>query len=220
MRNLHKTYPFEPLQLNYTPEELSPKFSPEAVKVHYNGHYMSYINNLNAVLQDYPEYRGWTLDEFFSRESELHAEARNPILRNAGGIFNHETFFSHLKPEGKPEPEGELADAVIEFFGSFEAMKEEFIAEALKVFGSGYAFLVVTPQSWIQIITQSNQDTLSEKNYTIIAAADMWEHAYYLDYQNKKRDYLENLWELFDWEQAEKTFETINEKNKKFEFGF
>lgn len=220
MSSLFKKYPFELEPLKYDLNQLEPYIDAKTVEIHHDRHQQNYVNSLNAVLEKFPEYQDWTLDDFFRKETQIYAEARTQIMRNAGGIFNHEEYFSHITPNAKSEPEGELADAIVEFFGSFENLKKEFIETALGVFGSGYAYLIVTPQSWLQIISLSNQETPVAYNYTPIVIADVWEHAYYLGYQNKRADYLENLWNLIDWEQAEKIFEKINEKNKKFEFGF
>ncbi|MDO4482009.1 MAG: superoxide dismutase [Bacillota bacterium] len=220
MSSLFKTYPYELEALEYDFNALEPYIDAKTVEIHHDRHQRNYVNSLNAVIEENPEYKDWTLDDFFRKEMQIPSDIRHIILRNAGGVYNHEEYFSHMTPDGQLSPEGELADAVEDFFGSVENLKAELKKAALDVFGSGYAYLVVTPQSWLQIITLSNQETPVQFNFKPLLIVDVWEHAYYLGYQNKRADYFDNWWNTVDWKKAEETYEEVNAKNKKFEFGF
>lgn len=220
MSSLFKTYPFELEPLEYDVTALEPYIDAQTVEIHHGRHQQNYVNTLNAAIEENPEFKEWTLDDFLRKSIQIPSDIREVFARNAGGIYNHEQYFSMMTPNAPVEPEGELADAIKDFYGSMENLKSEMKKEALGVFGSGYAYLVVTPQSWLQIITFSNQDTPVPYNFKPLAVIDVWEHAYYLGYQNKRADYFDNWWNLIDWKKAEEIFEEVNAKNKKFEFDF
>lgn len=220
MSSLFKTYPFELEPLEYDVTALEPYIDAQTVEIHHGRHQQNYVNTLNAAIEENPEFKEWTLDDFLRKSIQIPSDIREVFARNAGGIYNHEQYFSMMAPNAPVEPEGELADAIKDFYGSMENLKSEMKKEALGVFGSGYAYLVVTPQSWLQIITFSNQDTPVPYNFKPLAVIDVWEHAYYLGYQNKRADYFDNWWNLIDWKKAEEIFEEVNAKNKKFEFDF
>ena len=218
MSSLFKTYPFELEPLEYDVNALEPYIDTKTVEIHHGRHQQNYVNTLNAAIEENPEYKEWTLDDFLRKNIQIPSDIRDVFARNAGGVYNHEQYFSMMTPNAPVEPEGELADAVKDFYGSMENLKAEMKREALGVFGSGYACLVVTPQSWLQIITFANQDAPVPYNFKPLAVIDVWEHAYYLGYQNKRADYFDNWWNLIDWKKAEEIFEEVNTKNKKFEF--
>lgn len=220
MSSLFKTYPYELEALEYDKKALEPYIDEETLNIHNGKHQQNYVNTLNKIIEENPIYMDWTLDDFFRKENQVYAEIRTGLMRNAGGIYNHEQYFAHMTPNGKEKPEGDLADAIDEYFGSFEGMKNDLMNAALSVFGSGYAYLVVTKQGWLQIITLQNQETPVAYDYTPIVIVDCWEHAYYLKYQNRRADYLENWWKCVNWEKAEEEFQEVYDKVKKFEFGF
>lgn len=220
MSSLLKTYPFVLEPLEYDAKDLEPFIDIQTVEIHHGKHQQNYVNFLNAAIEDNPEYKEWTLDDFLRKNIQIPSDIRDTFVRNAGGIYNHEMYFSMMTPNAKNEPEGELADAVKDFYGSMENLKAELKKEALGVFGSGYSYLVVTPQSWLQIVTFSNQDTPVSYNFKPLAVIDVWEHAYYLKHQNRRADYFDSWWNTIDWEKAEEVYEEVNAKNKKFEFDF
>lgn len=220
MSSLHKKYPFELEPLKYEFDALEPYISAKTVEIHHTRHQQNYVNSLNALIEKNPEYMDWTLEDFLRKEVRISSEIRTEILRNAGGIYNHERYFAGMTPNAPKAPEGELRRAINEYFGSLEEIKAEMKQAALDVFGSGYAYLVVTPQSWLQIIGLCNQETPVAYNYEILATVDVWEHAYYLDYMNLRGDYFDNWWNTIDWKPAEEIYNVIYDKNKKFEFDF
>lgn len=218
---MNRTYPFSLKPLPYAYDALEPSIDRETVRIHHDGHLQTYVNNLNAALEKSPQYQDWTLEDILKRPNDIASEVRVPIVRNAGGVYNHEVYFDSMTKDAPagPSPEGDLFQGIQDYFDSFENFKKAFTDSALAVFGSGYTFLVASPQGWLQIMNFSNQDTLPlSHGYVPILALDVWEHAYYLKYQNKRADYIANWWNTVNWEAAEQAYAMVVKKMKPFSF--
>lgn len=196
-------------KLNYNYNDLEPVLSGETVFVHYEKHYQGYLNKLNDLLEKANYKFDKSIENIVLNIDEFPMNMRGDILYNAGGVLNHELYFSNMSPVGSRKPARELEQAINKKYGSFESFKDKFISEANKMVGSGYTFLVLDDNNELNIINLSNQDTPYSYGYKPIMALDLWEHAYYLDYQNKRNDYINNFFKIV-------SFDVINENYKKF----
>lgn len=191
------SYPYELPPMQYAYDALEPYISAEIMHYHYDKHFNAYIANLNKALVPYPELQRLNLNQLLTNPW-LPAEAYLPIMRNAGGVYNHSMYFSLLAPhsELKHEPTGYLAELIDASFGSFENFKARFTSLALSVFGSGWAFLVLTPDNELKALTLKNQETPLSYNLKPVTFFDVWEHAYYLQYKNDRAEYIKALWNI------------------------
>lgn len=183
---------FELPKLAYEANALEPAISSQTIAFHYGKHHQAYVNNLNAMVIGTP-FENMGLEEII-RKSE------GGIFNNAAQVWNHTFYFNCFTPGGAGEPDGELLDAIEKTWDSFENFKKEFNTAAATLFGSGWAWLVKDKEGRLSIIKESNAGTPLTKNLEPILTFDVWEHAYYLDYQNRRADYLEALWKIIDWD--------------------
>ena len=190
---------FELMALPYAPEALEPVISKEMIAFHHGKHLAAYVNNLNGLLPG-NGFEEATLEE-------IVCKATGGMLNNAGQILNHELYFGQFsgKP-GKPAPAGKLAEAITRDFGSFEAFKEEFQKKGATLFGSGWVWLSADKDGKLVITQEANAANPIQKGLKPLLTFDVWEHAYYLDYQNRRPDYLAALWQIVDWEVIEGRF--------------
>lgn len=189
---------FELPKLNYSYDALQPTISADIMELHHTKHHQSYVDKLNAAVESVPELKGKTVEELLRllAENKLPDSVKGAIRNHGGGHYNHSLFWLLMSPNGGGQPSGELADKLAEKYGSFDKFVEEFNAKALGVFGSGWAWL----QPDLTIITTANQDNpLGQGLPEPILGLDVWEHAYYLDYKNKRDDYIKNWWNVVDW---------------------
>ena len=185
-------------KLPYTYDALEPYIDARTMQLHYSKHHQSYVDNFNAEMQEV-EVRETTLEALLRNISEYP----DPIRNHGGGHYNHTLFWQQLDPAAPHTPVGELASAIQVRFGSFESFKHTLSAEAIKHFGSGWAWLLLDDKQQLRLSTTSNQDNplmdiVSVQGVPLLGL-DVWEHAYYLYYQNRRRDYVQALWHLFDW---------------------
>ena len=196
---------FELMALPYAPDALEPVISKETIAFHHGKHLAGYVNNLNALASPpNPSSKGeGSLGELEAlKEIVLHSEGA--ILNNAGQILNHELYFQQFTGEpGKPAPAGRLAEAIVRDFGSFEAFKEEFQKKGATLFGSGWVWLSADKDGKLVITQEANAANPIQKGLKPLLTFDVWEHAYYLDYQNRRPDHLAALWQIIDWEVIE-----------------
>ena len=190
---------FELMALPYAPDALEPVISKVTIAFHHGKHLAAYVNNLNGLLP------GNGFEEATLEEIVLKAEGG--MLNNAGQILNHELYFGQFsgKP-GKPAPAGKLAEAITRDFGSFEAFKEEFQKKGATLFGSGWVWLSADKDGKLVITQEANAANPIQKGLKPLLTFDVWEHAYYLDYQNRRPDHLAALWQIVDWEVIEKRY--------------
>ncbi|SEE32409.1 superoxide dismutase, Fe-Mn family [Prevotella aff. ruminicola Tc2-24] len=184
---------FELMALPYAPEALEPVISRETIGFHHGKHLAAYVNNLNALLPD-SGFENATLEE-------IVCKSNGGVLNNAGQILNHELYFAQFS--GRPtktEPTGALAKAIVRDFGSFEAFKEEFQKKGATLFGSGWVWLSADKDGKLVITQETNAANPVQKGLRPLLTFDVWEHAYYLDYQNRRPDHLAALWAIIDWE--------------------
>ncbi|MDD2377149.1 MAG: superoxide dismutase [Clostridia bacterium] len=199
-------YPFELIGLPYQYSALEPYIDTETVKLHHNKHLKKYVDNLNEILADYPIYHTWSLEKLILNNSALPPTIQIGVKNNAGGIYNHNLYFHIMKPAMQQNNlTGNLKEAIIKSFDSLENFYTSFENAALKVFGSGYAWLIVDKDKELKIVTSANQDV--PLNVFHVLLIDVWEHAYYLKYKNRRDEYIINWYNIIDWDKSEKNYD-------------
>lgn len=202
-----ETYPFVARPLPYEYDALIPVLNEETLHFHHDKHYNTYVDNLNSILSDYPELQKLSLEELLKNNDKLPAQARTPIRNNGGGVFNHELYFDGMKNPAGQGPEGMLSEAIDRDFGSYKQWKEQMKQAAVGQFGSGWAWLVTDDSGKLSILQTANQETPDLKKYTPLFLVDVWEHAYYLQYQNRRAEYVEGWFDLINWRKAGERYE-------------
>ncbi len=202
-----ETYPFVMRPLPYEYDALLPILDEETLRFHHDKHYKTYVDNLNNALADYPQLQQMSLKELLMGLDSLPAAAQKPIRNNGGGVFNHELYFDGMKSPVGQEPCGELAEAINRDFGSYKQWQEQMKQAAMGQFGSGWAWLVTDAAGKLSIIQTANQDVPDLTIYTPLFLVDVWEHAYYLQYQNRRADYVDGWFSLINWRKAQKRYE-------------
>ena len=197
---------YELPKLNYAYDALEPYIDAKTMEIHYTKHHAGYTNNLNNALQN-TEHEGKEIEELFSYVSKLPVAIRN----NGGGFYNHNLFWQILSPNGGGVPGGELAAEINKYFGSFNKFKELFSGAAATRFGSGWAWLIVH-NGELRITSTPNQDNplmdVTDMKGTPVLGLDVWEHAYYLKYQNRRAEYISAFWNIVNWEEVLRRFKT------------
>ncbi len=200
---MNDRYPFENTPLPYPFDAMEPYIDARTMELHHDKHLQSYIDNLNKALKNYPRLQPLTLEELIVNVNRFPRDVQTPIRHNAGGVYNHRFFFQGLKnPSAMGIAAGPLADAIQASFGSMEKFKQDFKAAALSVFGSGYAWLAADRRGRLIILTTANQNTPLTENLCPVLNIDVWEHAYYLKYQNRRADYIDGWFHVINWERA------------------
>lgn len=192
--------------LPYAYDALEPHFDQETMNIHHTKHHNTYITNLNAALEGHAELADKSVEELVANLNEVPEAIRTAVRNNGGGHANHTFFWTILSPNGGGQPVGELATAIEAKFGSFDAFKEEFGKAGATRFGSGWAWLVVN-NGEIEVTSTPNQDSPLTEGKTPVIGLDVWEHAYYLNYQNRRPDYIGAFWNVVDWNAAEKRYQ-------------
>jgi Fe-Mn family superoxide dismutase len=195
---------FELPALPYAYDALEPYIDAQTMEIHHSRHHATYVNNLNAALEG-QDVGGKTVEELISNLEALPESIRTAVRNNGGGHANHTLFWQIMSPNGGGTPTGEVANAINETFGSFENFKAKFTDAALKRFGSGWAWLVVK-NGKLEVTSTPNQDSPLMEGATPIFGLDVWEHAYYLKYQNKRPDYVNAFWNVVNWEEVNKRY--------------
>ncbi|MEE4176102.1 MAG: superoxide dismutase [Bacteroides sp.] len=182
-------------KLPFDPHALEPVISAKTIEFHYGKHHQAYVNNLNKLIPGSP----------FAEASleEIVRKAEGGIFNNGAQVWNHTFYWESLSPEGGGEPKGKLMEAIEDSFGSFEKFKEEFSQAAATLFGSGWAWLVKNGEGKLEIVKESNAGNPMRSGKAPLLTCDVWEHAYYLDYQNRRPDYIESFWKLVNWNKVE-----------------
>ena len=207
---------FELPELPYAYNALEPHIDAKTMEIHHSKHHQAYTNKLNDALSGHEEADGMPAEAIIMDLESLPEDIQGPVRNNGGGYVNHSLFWEVMSPDGGGEPGGELGSAIGKSFGSFGDFKEEFAAAAATRFGSGWAWLVVTPGGDLAVGSTANQDSplmgddIAGLAGTPILGLDVWEHAYYLNYQNKRPDYITAWWNVVNWQHvAEKYSEAI-----------
>ena len=187
--------------LPYGYDALEPYIDVETMHLHHDKHHNTYVTNLNAAIEKYPELEEQSIEELMKNLNEDPEDIRTAVRNNGGGHANHSFFWKIMAPNAGGEPTGAIKDAIDQAFGSFEKMKEEFKTAATGRFGSGWAWLVLN-NGKLEITSTANQDSPLTDGKTPIIGLDVWEHAYYLKYKNVRPDYIAAFWDVVNWDQA------------------
>ena len=188
--------------LPYGYDALEPYIDVETMHLHHDKHHNTYVTNLNAAIEKYPELGEQSIEELMKNLNEVPEDIRTAVRNNGGGHANHSFFWKIMAPNAGGEPTGAIKDAIDQAFGSFEKMKEEFKTAATGRFGSGWAWLVVNKEGKLEVTSTANQDSPLTDGKTPIIGLDVWEHAYYLKYKNVRPDYIAAFWDVVNWDQA------------------
>jgi Fe-Mn family superoxide dismutase len=199
-------YEVPPLPYDYN--ALEPHIDEATMKLHHDKHHQAYVDKANAALEG-TEWADKPIEEVLQNLDSLPDDKKGPVRNNGGGHANHSFFWQIMSPDGGGEPSGALADAINSEFGSFDEFKEKFKAAGVGQFGSGWAWLI-HDGSGLKVTSTPNQDTPASEGHTVILGNDVWEHAYYLKYQNKRPDYLDAWWNVVNWDEAAKRFESAS----------
>ncbi len=193
-------------QLPYSYDAFEPYIDAKTMEIHYTGHHQAYVNNLNAALQNYPELQNLSLEDLIKNLDKLPEKIRTEVRNNGGGHLNHSMFWTMMTKNSSLEPVGQLETEIKKIWGTFEAFKEEFSNTAKKVFGSGWTWLTFDKSGKLIITSTPNQDNPISQDSQPILGLDVWEHAYYLKYQNKRVDYIQAWWNVINWKQIEENY--------------
>lgn len=199
------TYPFVLPDLPYAANALAAAIDEQTMQIHHGRHHKAYTDNLNNALKDLPALQKKSVVELVGDLEELPAPVRAAIRNHGGGYFNHCLFWHMLSPQGG-QPTDPLAAAINRDFGSLESFKEKFTKAATTLFGSGWAWLAINGKNKLEIIQTANQDTPMLTGHKPVLGIDVWEHAYYLRYQNKRAEYIAAFWSVINWEQCQRNF--------------
>jgi Fe-Mn family superoxide dismutase len=193
-------------ELAYAYDALEPHFDKETMEIHHSKHHAGYTNNLNKALDG----RNVVLpiEGILRNLEDIPEDIRQAVRNNGGGFYNHQLFWTFLSPNGGGQPVGPLKDAIDQKFGSFESFKEAFSAAAKTRFGSGWAWLTIE-KGQIDIMSTANQDSPLSEGKEVLLGLDVWEHAYYLKYQNKRPDYIEAFWNIVNWDEVSRRYEAF-----------
>ena len=193
--------------LPYAFDALGKYISKDIMELHHNKHHQAYVDNLNKAIDEAPELEGKSVEELISSLDNVPEAVRTVVRNHGGGHYNHSLFWVWMSPEGGHEPGGELGDAIRAKYGSYQSFVDDFSAQALKVFGSGWAWLLPD----LSITTTPNQDSpLTSGGPAPILGLDVWEHAYYLDYKSNRADYVKAWWNVVNWQEVEQRYNSGN----------
>lgn len=187
-------------ELPFSFDALEPYIDAKTMEIHYQKHHGGYVTKLNAALEAYPQFQNKSVEELLTDMSMLPETIRTAVRNNGGGHLNHSIFWSILKKNRGSGPEHDLSDAMNRSFGGFEQFKNEFFKTAMGRFGSGWAWLVIDDDERLAVLSTPNQDTPLSEGKRILLGLDVWEHAYYLNYQNRRNDYVDAWWNVVDWQ--------------------
>lgn len=199
--------------LPYANAALEPSIDAKTMEIHHDKHHATYVTNLNKALESAPELSSKSIEDLISDLSAVPEAIRGPVRNNGGGHANHSFFWKTLGKDAGGAPTGKLAEAINAKFGSFDEFKAKFEAAGLARFGSGWVWLIVNPAKELEIVSTANQDSplmgkaIAGTEGKPVLGVDVWEHAYYLNYQNRRADYLKAVWDVISWEAVGKNYE-------------
>lgn len=191
--------------LPYAYDALEPHIDAQTMEIHHSKHHQTYINNLNAAIEG-TEWAEWPVEKLVAAVKQLPANLQGAVINQGGGHANHTLFWTVMSPQGGGQPQGQVAKAIESELGGFEAFKEAFTKAALSRFGSGWAWLSVNPQKTLVVQSSGNQDSPLMDGNTPILGLDVWEHAYYLKYQNRRPEYIGAFYNVIDWAEVERRY--------------
>ena len=197
---------FELPALPYATDALEPHIDARTMEIHHGKHHNAYVTNLNKALEAYPDLQSKSIEELLTSLDSIPEAIRPAVRNNGGGHYNHSMFWQVMGPGKGGEPTGDLAAAINTAFGSFAAFKEKFAAAGVGRFGSGWAWLIADKGGAVSISSSPNQDNPISEGKTAILGIDVWEHAYYLNYQNRRPDYIAAWWNTVNWDEVAKRY--------------
>ena len=192
-------------ELTYNYDALEPHIDAKTMEIHHTLHHQTYVNNINAAVAG-TEFESLAIEDVVRKYDDLPENLKPVVRDHGGGHANHSLFWTVMSPQGGGQPEGPIADAIEQELGGFEAFKEAFTAAALKRFGSGWAWLSVTPQGRLVVESSLNQDSPLMHQNTPVLALDVWEHAYYLKYQNRRPEYIAAFYNVINWQEVNRRY--------------
>lgn len=191
--------PYELVKLPYAYDALEPHIDAQTMEIHYTKHHQGYLTKLNAALEGYEDLQAKAAVELIANLDDVPEKIRGSVRNNGGGFVNHNAFWPSLSPDGGGEPTGPIADGIAESFGSFDDFKEQFANAAATRFGSGWAWLCMNSEGKLLVTSTPNQDNPVTQGLIPLLGLDVWEHAYYLKYQNRRPDYIAAWWNVVNW---------------------
>ena len=192
--------------LPYAKDALEPHIDARTMEIHHDKHHAGYTNKLNGALEKHPELGDASIEDLLGNLESVPADIQTAVRNNGGGFANHALFWEVMGPQGGGQPGGDLATAINQTFGGFDAFKQAFASAAAGRFGSGWAWLVVDAFGKLQVYSTANQDSPLMNGHTPILGLDVWEHAYYLNYQNRRPDYIEACWNVVNWNKVAESY--------------
>ncbi len=192
--------------LSYAYDALEPNIDAKTMEIHHSKHHQTYINNINAAIEG-TAWEKLAVEELVSKVNEVPADIKNVVINNGGGHANHSLFWTVMSPQGGGNPTGAVATAIEQELGGFDAFKEAFTKAAISRFGSGWAWLSVTPEKKLVVESSGNQDSPLMNGNTPILGLDVWEHAYYLKYQNRRPEYIAAFYNVVDWNEVNRRYQ-------------
>ena len=199
---------FELPKLPYAEDALEPYIDAQTMNIHHTKHHQAYVTNLNAAIEKHPELAGKSLEDLLSDLNAIPEDIRTAVRNHGGGTYNHNLFWEIMGPKMGGSPTAALNKVLESSFGSFDAFKEEFTKAATTRFGSGWAWLV-TKGDGLAVVSTANQDTPLSEGMTPVLGLDVWEHAYYLKYQNRRPEYISNWWNVVNWNEVSRRYDGL-----------
>ena len=198
---------FELPKLPYDFSALEPHIDARTMEIHHDKHHAAYTTNLNAALEKHSELTGKSIEDLLTNLDSVPEDVRGAVRNNGGGFFNHNLFWTVMGPDAGGQPQGALATAIEAALGDFDKFKDAFSKAGMTRFGSGWAWLCVGVNGGLEVTSTPNQDTPLADGLTPILGLDVWEHAYYLNYQNRRPDYINAFWNVVNWDEVARRFE-------------
>ncbi|MES1021963.1 superoxide dismutase [Gloeocapsa sp. BRSZ] len=198
---------FELSALPYNYDALEPYIDAQTMQLHHDMHHQAYVNNLNAAVEKHAQLQSKSLEDLVRELNSIPDDVRTAVRNNGGGHVNHTMFWEIMGPNSGGEPTGAVGEAIQDTFGDFETFKQRFNDAGTKQFGSGWVWLVRSPDGKLEVMSTPNQDSPITQGYFPIMGNDVWEHAYYLKYQNRRAEYLKQWWNVVNWDEINKRFE-------------
>ncbi|MFT8917687.1 MAG: superoxide dismutase [Oenococcus sp.] len=189
-------------ELPYNYDALTPYIDERTMHLHHDMHHQTYVDKLNALLVDYPEFANWPIEKILTNLDKLPEKLRTPVRNQAGGHYNHSLFWKMLSPDFDQKIDAGLLDRINKEWGNLQEFKNAFSSSAVAVFGSGWTWLVMKPDGKLQIVSTMNQDSPISVRLTPLLGIDLWEHAYYLKYENRRPEYIKAFWHVVNWAQV------------------
>jgi superoxide dismutase, Fe-Mn family len=200
------TYPYSLPPLPFAPNAREPYLDAETMSIHHDKHHQAYVDNLNKALKDFPDFQNRTIEELLTNLDALPSSIKDAVRNNGGGHFNHSLYWNLIAPGTATTPTPDVAQAIASSFGSFQSFQEQFEKSALGHVGSGWTWLCISPDKKLTILSTLNHDTPMARGLFPILVIDIWEHAYYLKYRNKRGDFVKNWWNVVNWDYVEKLY--------------